>query len=122
MGLFAFVSVYVMSANANASCGDYLHTSSHKPAVAEHPGGEEFTGNDPLPTGPICHGPFCQKVPVHPVNRPPSDTQTYKFKELHVLGKACVVVTDGWYRQQQGRSLLPNPPAADRLDRPPRLP
>ncbi len=121
VGLLAFVLVLVISESLNASCGDYLHGASHTAAVVENPSGEEFSGHHSLPSAPVCNDPFCQKVPVIPINRPQPDTQAFKFKELHVLETTCVVVTDEWYRQQQDRSLLPNPPNADRLDRPPRL-
>ena len=121
VGLIAFVSVLVMAENVNASCGDYLHGLNRTSVVAEHPSGEELPAHDSLPSVPVCNGPFCEQAPFLPINRPPSSTQTITDKELHVWEKICVVITDEWYCLERDRRVLPNPPDADRLDRPPRL-
>ena len=120
-GLLVITSVLVIAESANASCGDYLHGFNHSSVVVEHPNAEDLPAHDAPSKGPYCDGPRCHRAPFLPIDRPLSDTQILKAKELLVWEKTRFVITDVWYRLERDRGVLPNPPDSDRLDRPPRI-
>jgi len=114
------MSALVTVDRANASCGDYLHVFHQPSLVADNQNEENLPAQDVPSKRPSCDGPFCQQVPFIPTDRQQPETRSSEVKDLHPCEKAVLIFAKGWSLLERNRDVLPNPPDADRLDRPPR--
>ena len=122
--LFFALSFLAASNTANASCGDYLHTTNHRAAHAPGVNDKHLPVKlfgKTTPVTPQCSGPECHQAPLPPVGTSQPDYQRATFKDLCALLNTIDASDNGWTWLGQISNVSLKSPDRDRLNRPPQL-